>query len=62
MSIYQYVCEDAKGNDAYHTFTDAAKAKAFGQEHCLRVIEQVYEFSDSEVVWDYTKTEPNEEE
>lgn len=54
MTITVYSFEDADGEVGSFTTLDAVKARDRALQHHLRVIANDYEWSDSEVVWDYT--------
>jgi len=63
MSVEIYTFEDADGNSFTDWETqDMGEARAFAQEHQLRLIANTYEWSDSEMIEDYTETEDDEDE
>lgn len=60
MSLELYVFETAEGGEDFFTTIDPAEAKEYAQQHGLRCIARIFEFSDSEVVWDFTDLEKEE--
>lgn len=54
MTIRIYVLEDHFGTRAEGEFFEFQKAKKVAEENELRVIEETYEFSDSELAADFT--------
>ena len=52
--VERYLFEDAEGIEQGFATFDADEARHYAQQNNLRVIAHTYEWSDSEVVWDYT--------
>lgn len=57
MTIELYAFEDSDGT--LHTFTtfDSMKAKEYAQDHSCRCIAQIHEYTESELVWDFSEEE-----
>jgi hypothetical protein len=53
-TITVYTFEDSAGEDTFTT-QNPTEAKDRGQRYGMRVIANEYEYSDSEVVWDFTE-------
>lgn len=49
-----YTFERPGGEEFTYTTTDPTEAERFGRARNARVIENRYEFNDSEMVWDFT--------
>ena len=58
--IEVYGFEDTSGQQCGFTTYDIDEARQHAEEHGLKVIAYIYEFSDSELVNDYTKQEEEE--
>lgn len=54
MSIERYTCESGKGVREDWDTEDIDDAREFAQEHHMRLIALIYQFSDSEMIEDYT--------
>lgn len=63
MTITVYTFEDAAGNEygCWHT-QDYEQAKAYARLGRLRIIANAFEWSDSEMLDDFTRAEDKEEE
>jgi hypothetical protein len=64
MDIHLYTLEDKDGNEvicAGGEFDSFAEAKSAAQEHRARLIDNTYEWSDSEMVEDYTGTNDDDD-
>jgi len=53
--VEKFIFEDAEGNESAYTTYDSVKAKEFAIRNHFRCIANKFEFSDSEVVYDYTE-------
>lgn len=53
-TITLYTFEDADGTEDTFTTYDATVARERGEKYDMKVIANEYEWSDSEVVWDFT--------
>lgn len=60
-AIEVYTFEDREGHEQSFTTQNPTEAAAHGERHGLRVISNRYEFSDSELAWDYTEAKGNAE-
>jgi len=57
MTIEVYTFEDEGGNSQDWSTQDSKQAKRYGRQRGFKVIANTYEFSDSELVWDFTSKE-----
>ncbi len=55
MQVELYVFEDSAGRETTFTTYNPIEAKNHAASQGLRCIARVFEYSDSEVAWDYTE-------
>jgi hypothetical protein len=60
--ITLYSFEDAEGNEETFTTLNYDEAREHAIQHQLRLIAQTYEYTDQEMLWDYTGRDEDEEE
>ena len=53
LELYSF--EDANGSERGYWTTDAVRAREYAQQNGLRWIANIYEWTDSELVQDYTE-------
>lgn len=60
IEVFTFENKEGQTAGSYST-TDPQEAKAHGQKHGLKVIANQYSYDDSELVWDFTDIEDEEE-
>lgn len=60
-TIELYSFEDADGTEQGFTTRDIREAREFAQKHGYRIIANIFEFSDSEMIEDYAGEEEEED-
>ena len=55
MDIERYTFEDADGQESMFSTLSAKEAQEYAEQNGFKCIAHTYEWTDSEVAWDYTK-------